>query len=68
MSTVAVLANGARGACDVYAATIIWDGSPRRVVTRAADTTPLVGMTLLHRFRLRMDVMAGGEVVIAALP
>lgn len=66
--TVVVLANGAREECDVYAATIIWDGSPRRVVAQAADTTPLVGMGLLHGYQLRMDVVAGGEVVIEPLP
>jgi predicted aspartyl protease len=63
-----LLANGAQEQCDIYAATIICDGKPRRIVVEAADTDPLVGMALLRGHDMRMQVVAGGAVVIEALP
>ncbi|MBA2447957.1 MAG: clan AA aspartic protease [Chloroflexi bacterium] len=62
-----LLANGAQEPCDIYAATIIWDGKPRRILVEAADTDPLVGMGLLYRHDVRMQVVAGGAVMIEAL-
>ena len=62
--TVVVLANGATEECDVYTATITWDGSRRRIVVQAADTTPLVGMGLLYGYQVIINVVEGGQVVI----
>jgi predicted aspartyl protease len=62
-----LLANGSQEPCDIYAATIVWDGKPRRILVEAADTDPLVGMALLHGHDLRMQVVAGGAVTIEAL-
>jgi clan AA aspartic protease len=58
------LANGAQEMCDVHAATVIWDGRPRRILVDVADTTPLVGMGLLSGYRVTIDVVAGGRVII----
>lgn len=66
-TAIVFLANGAREECDVYAATISWDGVPRHVTVQVAETTPLIGMGLLSGYRVRIDVVAGGQVIIQQL-
>ena len=61
-----ILADGSEHECDVYAATVIWDGQPRRVPVDASETDPLVGMSLLNGFDLHMEVRNGGSVMINA--
>ena len=63
-----ILANGTTDVCDIYAATVIWDGRPRRILVEEADTDPLIGMALLYGHDVRMEVIAGGRVSIEALP
>jgi len=63
-----ILADGRVEYFDVYVATVIWDGQPRTVEVEAADTEPLVGMSLLEHHALRIDVLNGGMVTITALP
>lgn len=63
-----ILADGSVDIFDVYAVTVMWDGQPRVVEVEAADTEPLVGMSLLAQYSLRIDVLSGGVVTIAALP
>jgi clan AA aspartic protease len=63
-----VLANGAEDQCDIHAATVVWDGTPLRILVEAADTTPLIGMALLYGYDVRMHVVEGGSVTIEALP
>ena len=60
------LANGLEDECDVHTATIVWDGGVRNILVEAANTDPLVGMALLRGYELRMQVIAGGTVVIEA--
>jgi clan AA aspartic protease len=62
-----ILADGSVEVFDVYIATVLWDGQPRTVEVEAADTEPLVGMSLLDRHSLRIDVLTGGVVTITAL-
>src|SRR5713226_9311591 len=52
-----MLANGTEDYCDIYAATIIWDGRPQNILVEAADTDPLVGMALLYGHDLHMQVV-----------
>ncbi|WP_089721979.1 clan AA aspartic protease [Candidatus Entotheonella palauensis] len=59
-----VLADGSIELFDVYTVTIIWDGQPRTIEVEAADTDPLVGMSLLDRHSLHIDVLPGGIVTI----
>ena len=61
-----VLADGSEGALDVYGITVLWDGQTRDVVAYTADTTPLIGMALLHGHSMYMNVEEGGRVVIRA--
>jgi clan AA aspartic protease len=63
-----ILADGSVDIFDVYVATVMWDGQPRTVEVEAADTEPLVGMSLLDRHSLRIDVLRGGVVTVTALP
>lgn len=62
----AVLADGTEARFDVYDATLLWDGRPRRVYVYAAETIPLVGMRLLESHSLYVEVESGGRVAIEA--
>ena len=62
----AVLADGTEARFDVYDATLLWDGRPRRIYVYAAETTPLAGMRLLEGHDLHVEVQSGGRVVIEA--
>ena len=44
-----ILADGSETTLEVYGVTVLWDGRPREVVAYVSDTTPLIGMSLLHR-------------------
>ena len=54
------------GTADAYDATVVWEGHPRVVLIDEADTTPLVGMLLLDRHNLNIDIEDGGRVLIQA--
>lgn len=60
----ALLANGQTETFDVYIATLLWDGQPLRVMVDAADTDPLLGMSLLHGYNLHIQNVADGIVTI----
>ena len=62
----ATLADGSEVTFDVYDVALLWDGRPRYVLADAADTTPLIGMRLLNRHNLNIEVEDGGPVVIQA--
>ena len=62
----ATLADGNEVTFNVYAVTVLWDGQPRYVEADAADTTPLVGMQLLNRHSVYLEIEDGGRVVIQA--
>lgn len=64
----AILANGSEDQFDIYAATVLWDGTPRNILVEAADTDPLVGMGLLSGYDIHIQVAEGGSVIIRALP
>ena len=61
-----ILADGSEVALDAYAATVLWDGRPREIVVYAADTMPLIGMSMLDGHSLYVEVESGGRVVIQA--
>ena len=50
--SMAMLANGAIVAANVYAGTVIWDGVDRSVLIHEFDAVPLVGMGLLRGYDL----------------
>lgn len=60
----ALLADGTESVFDIYEATVVWDGMPRRVAIDAADIDPLVGMLLLNGYELTIQAVVGGQVYI----
>jgi predicted aspartyl protease len=62
------LADGSVELFDVYRALVVWDGQPRQVEVDAADANPLLGMRMLARHELRMEVVDGGAIAITPLP
>ena len=63
----ALLADGSATVFDIYEATVMWDGRPRRVSVDEVDVTPLLGMSLLYGYELRMQVVERGSVVLNPL-
>jgi clan AA aspartic protease len=67
-STQVILADGTIVALKVYSANVVWDGKPRQVSVHEADGAPLIGMAMLYGYRLTIDAVDGGAVIITALP
>ena len=61
------LADGSVESFEVFNATVMWDGLPRQIEAHAADGTPLIGMSLLHRHSVYLEVVEGGRVEIRGL-
>jgi clan AA aspartic protease len=64
----AILANGSEEVFDIYEAQIVWDGQTRTIEADAAEVEPLIGMSMLYGYELRVQVLDGGTLPIAALP
>lgn len=60
----AFLANGNVETFNVHDVTVLWDGQPRYVDADAVGPTPLIGMSLLDRHNLNIEIADGGRVVI----
>ena len=63
----AILADGSEAQFDIYAATILWDGIARNILIEAADTDPLIGMSLLYGFQITICAVDGGRVAVERL-
>ena len=63
-----ILADGSVDLFDVYAARVVWDGRLRAVEVEVVDTEPLLGMSLLDRHSLLIEVATGGAVTVTAFP
>lgn len=62
----AILADGSEVTFPSYVVVVFWDGHPRYVEADSADTTPLVGMRMMDRHSLYVEIEDGGRVVIQA--
>jgi clan AA aspartic protease len=62
-----LLADGSEHVCDIFEGTVVWDGTRRRIPIDAAETVPLIGMSLLLGYELTIRVVDGGDVTIARL-
>jgi clan AA aspartic protease len=62
-----LLGDGSLCTFDIYTGMVIWDGQRRRIEINAAETTPLVGMSLLKGYRYQMDTIVGETVTISSL-
>jgi clan AA aspartic protease len=63
----AILGDGSEVLFDTHEAEIVWDGHPRTIAVDSADTTPLLGTSLLDGYELTIRFVDGGEVLIEAL-
>lgn len=61
------LGDGSETLFDIYNGMVIWDGQYREIEINAAETDPLIGMSLLRGYRLQIDAVQGGLVSILAL-
>ena len=61
-----VLADGSVVRFDIHYCTVLWDAQDRLVRVNVADTTPLIGMRLLDRHSLYVEIENGGRVLIRA--
>jgi len=64
----ALLADGNESVFEIYEATVIWDGTIRRVSVDEVDVVPLVGMALLYGYELTVQIVEGGRVILKPLP
>jgi clan AA aspartic protease len=62
-----ILGDGSVSICDVFKATVLWDGRLERIFVEEAGTDPLIGMNLLSNFELKMQVCQAGKVTIRRL-
>ena len=63
----ALLADGSETVFDIYEGIVLWDGQARRIPIHEAETTPLIGMSLLQGYELTVQVRPGGNVAVRAL-
>lgn len=61
------LGDGSEVVFDMYRVTVIWDGQIKVIDVAASESTPLVGMSLLSGFKVQIEVIEGGNVLIEAL-
>lgn len=62
-----VLGDGSESQFEIFEAGVVWEGKLRQVAVDAADTEPLVGMSLLDGHELAIQVVPGGTVSIRSL-
>jgi clan AA aspartic protease len=63
----ALLADGSQTLFDIYEADVLWDKRRRRISVDEVKAMPLVGMSLLDGFELKMQVRKRGKVTIRPL-
>ena len=62
-----ILANGAIDECDIYTAVVLWDGKKRPLLVEATESDPLIGMRLMAGYRLTIENVDGGAVLLEVL-
>jgi clan AA aspartic protease len=67
MQQEGILGDGSFCMFDVYEASVIWDGQVRTIEINESEADPLVGMSLLEGYELKIQAIAGGLVTITAL-
>lgn len=61
------LADGADVQLNIYRIDVLWHGAWRSFEVLEASSGPLVGMALLHGYKVEIEVTDGGSVIIEAL-
>jgi len=62
-----ILADGSECLYDVYEAEVEWDRKLLRILVDEADSDPLIGMTLLNGYELKIQIRPRGKVSIKRL-
>jgi clan AA aspartic protease len=62
------LADGSITVLNVYLGRVVWHERQKEVLIAEAAGAPLIGMSLLERSHLAMDVIDGADVIIEELP
>jgi clan AA aspartic protease len=58
----AILGDGSECVFNVYEAVVVWDDSLLTIPVDEADSDPLVGMSLMEGYELKMQIFEGGRV------
>ena len=66
-SDIVTLGDGSETFFDLYSVTVLWDGQYREIDVAESETDPLIGMSLLYKYGLRIDAVEGGIVRVEAL-
>lgn len=66
-SNTATLGDGSEVLFDFYTAKVIWDGEYQKIDVAASETEPILGMAMLYGYRLQVDTIEGGRVMIEEL-
>jgi clan AA aspartic protease len=64
---IGTLGDGSEVVFEIYKAAVIWDGQNQIVDVAASDADPLVGMSLICGFKLQIEAIEGGLVMIESL-
>ena len=64
---VGTLGDGSEVIFAMYRTTVIWDGHLQVIDVAASEADPLVGMSLLYGFKLQIEAVEEGTVVIENL-
>jgi predicted aspartyl protease len=68
MRGTVTLGDGSTQHFHVHDAIILWHGTIRHISVEAADTHPLIGMSLISGNNLQFEAIPGGRVIIDGLP
>ena len=63
----ALVGDGSHQAFDLYAATVLWDDSPRTVQVASTETEPLLGIDMIYGHEVRIQIVEDGAVAIEKL-
>jgi clan AA aspartic protease len=63
----AILGDGTECVFDVYEAVLVWDENLLTIPIDEADSEPLVGMSLMEGYQLKVQVFEGGHVELIKL-
>ena len=66
-SGAGILADGGQILFNVYDATLLWDGQLVTIPVDEAEAEPLIGMRLMHGYRILIEDVDGGLVQIDRL-
>lgn len=58
----AILGDGSECVFNVYEAVVIWDGNLLTIPVDEADSEPLIGMSLMEGYQLKVQIFEGGHV------